>query len=54
MKFPARSEKIVLVGGGSKLFERAFKKKYINCEIADNPVFANAIGFQRVGEMLWG
>lgn len=53
MKFPARAEKIVLVGGGSKLFEKAFKKRYANCYVADNPVFANAIGFKKVGEMLW-
>jgi plasmid segregation protein ParM len=53
-KFPARTEKIVLVGGGAKLFEKAFKKRYQDCYIADNPIYANAIGFQRVGEMIWG
>jgi plasmid segregation protein ParM len=54
MKFPIRSEKIIIVGGGYKLFEKAFKKRYPNCYVADNPIFANAIGFKRVGEMLWG
>jgi plasmid segregation protein ParM len=54
MKFPARTEKIVLVGGGYKLFEKAFKKRYRNSFVADNPIYANAIGFQKVGEMLWG
>lgn len=53
MKFPARTEKIILVGGGYKLFEKAFKKRYANSFVADNPVYANAIGFQKVGEMLW-
>jgi len=53
MKFPARTEKIILVGGGYKLFEKAFKKRYINSFVADNPVYANAIGFKKVGEMLW-
>ncbi len=53
IKFPSRTEKIVLVGGGYKLFEKAFKKRYINSFVADNPVFANSIGFQKVGEMLW-
>jgi plasmid segregation protein ParM len=53
MKFPARAEKIVLVGGGTKLFEKAFKKRYQNSYVADNPIYANAIGFKRVGEMLW-
>lgn len=54
MKFPARSEQIVLVGGGAKLFEKAFKNRYKNCEVSENPLFANAIGFQKVGEQLWG
>lgn len=53
LKFPARTEKIVLVGGGYKLFEKAFKKRYVNSYVADNPIFANAIGFQKVGELLW-
>lgn len=52
-KFPARTEKIVLVGGGAKLFDKAFKKRYRNCFVANNPIFANAFGFQKVGETLW-
>ncbi|MEG0133425.1 MAG: ParM/StbA family protein [Clostridium sp.] len=52
-KFPARTEKIVLVGGGAKLFSKAFVKRYTNCTIADNSLYANAIGFQKVGESLW-
>lgn len=53
MKFPARVEKIILVGGGYKLFERAFKNRYQNCYVADNPVYANAIGFRKVADMSW-
>lgn len=53
LKFPARTEKIVLVGGGYKLFEKAFKKRYQNSYVADNPIYANAIGFRKVAEMLW-
>lgn len=53
MKFPARTEKIILVGGGYKLFERAFKNRYKNSYVADNPVFANSIGFRKVADMLW-
>ena len=52
-KFPARTEKIILVGGGAKLFLKAFKKRYDNCDIADEPIFANSIGFKKVGESLW-
>lgn len=53
MKFPARTEKIILVGGGYKIFEKAFKKRYVNSYVADNPIYANAVGFKKVGEMLW-
>jgi len=52
-KFPARTEQIVLVGGGAKLFSKAFMKRYSNCIIADNPIYANSMGFKKVGEKLW-
>lgn len=53
MKFPVRTEKIILVGGGYKLFEKAFKNRYKNCYVADEPIYANAIGFRKVAGMLW-
>lgn len=53
MKFPARTEKIVLVGGGYKIFEKTFKKRYKNSFVADNPIFANSIGFKEVADRLW-
>lgn len=53
MKFPTRTEKIILVGGGFKFFERAFKKRYQNSYVADNPIYANSIGFKKVSEILW-
>lgn len=53
-KFNARTEKIVLVGGGAKLFSKAFMNRYSNCSIADDPIYSNAKGFKRVGESLWG
>lgn len=53
MKFPARTENIILVGGGYKLFQKAFKNRYKNSYVADNPIYANAIGFRKVADMLW-
>lgn len=52
-KFNARTEKIVLVGGGAKLFSKAFMNRYSNCSIADDPIYSNAKGFKKVGEKLW-
>lgn len=51
--FPARTEKIVLVGGGANLFYKAFKNRYKNCEMIKDNILANAKGFERVGLMLW-
>lgn len=51
--FPARTERIVLVGGGAKLFSKAFMNRYENCDIAEESLFANSIGFKKVGESLW-
>ena len=53
LKFPSRTEKITLVGGGTILFEKAFKNRYTNCSISDNPLFANSIGFLKVANELW-
>ncbi len=50
LKFPVRTEKIILVGGGYKLFQRAFMNRYKNCYVSDNPIYANAIGFRKVAE----
>ena len=52
-KFPARTEKIVLVGGGASLFRKAFINRYSNCIIANDPIYSNAKGFKKVGEKLW-
>lgn len=52
-KFNARTENIVLVGGGSKLFAKAFMNRYSNCTIADDPIYSNAKGFEKVGRRLW-
>ena len=53
IKYPIRTEKIVLVGGGSVLFKQAFKNRYNNSSVADNHIFANSIGFLKVAKELW-
>lgn len=52
-KFPARTERIILVGGGGKLFNKAFTNRYSNCTIAEDHIYSNAKGFKKVGEKLW-
>ena len=53
IKYPIRTEKIVLVGGGNLLFKQAFKNRYANSSVADNPIYANSIGFRKVADTLW-
>lgn len=53
LKFPARTVNIILVGGGAKLFKKAFRNRYANCQIDSNFLYANAEGFKKVGENLW-
>ena len=53
MKYPIRTEKIILVGGGNILFKQAFKNRYSNSSVADNPIYANSIGFRKVADTLW-
>ena len=43
--FPARTENIILTGGGAKLFIKAFKNRYSNCDIADEPLYTNQYFF---------
>ncbi len=52
LNYPVNTEKIILTGGGGKLFEEAFKRRY-NVRLADNYIFTNAIGFKKVGDILW-
>lgn len=53
LNYPARTEQIILAGGGSKLFGKAFNSRYNNCTYHNDPIFANALGFKKVGEILW-
>ncbi|MBU5227876.1 ParM/StbA family protein [Clostridium senegalense] len=44
---------VLLTGGGSLIFERAFKNRLKNLIISDDPLFDNVMGFKKVGEQLW-
>lgn len=52
LNYPIRIERLVLTGGGGKIFELPFKKRY-KTELIKKYIFSNSIGFKKVGEMLW-
>jgi len=43
------SDRVLLTGGGALQFSELFRKHYKNLEIIDNPVFANTLGYYRMG-----
>ncbi|WP_142415378.1 ParM/StbA family protein [Hathewaya massiliensis] len=44
---------VLLTGGGSLIFKSAFKNRLRNLIISNDPLYDNAIGFEKVGEQLW-
>lgn len=44
---------VLLTGGGSKVFEKAFKNRLKNIILDNDPVFSNAKGFYKLGVNLW-
>lgn len=53
LKYNVNKGYIYLTGGGTFTFELAFKNRLENLIPSKNPIFDNAIGFQKVGESLW-
>lgn len=48
-----QSDRVLLTGGGALQFSELFKEHYKNLEIVDNPVFANTLGYFRLGVSKW-
>jgi plasmid segregation protein ParM len=44
---------ILLTGGGSLVFNKAFKNRLDNLIMSDDPVFDNAKGFKKLGVSIW-
>lgn len=48
-----RNDPVLLVGGGALLMEQWLRKHYPGARMASDPVWANAIGYHRLGLMKW-
>lgn len=53
LEYSLQTQNIMLVGGGSQLLYKAIKNRIPAAMISSNPVFANAVGFKKVGEAIW-
>lgn len=51
---PYKTTEIYLCGGGAQILKKAIEKRLKNVTLMDNSQFANALGFKKVGERLWG
>lgn len=53
INYSIKTHDIKLTGGGAALLAKAFLRRLPNADIVENPLFANAIGFKKVGESIW-
>ena len=53
LKFNIDKGYIYLTGGGSKIFEKAFRNRSSNVVKSNDPIYDNVMGYKRVGANLW-
>ena len=53
LEYSVRTNNILAIGGGADLLFKPLKKRIPQLELHDNSLFANALGYKRVGDMLW-
>ncbi|HWP50127.1 MAG TPA: ParM/StbA family protein [Clostridia bacterium] len=53
LNYPYKTTSIYLCGGGGEILKKAFERRFKHVSLMENSQFANAIGFRKVGEMIW-
>ena len=53
VKYPVKTLPVTILGGGGQLLFVPIKKRIPNSQLANNPVFTNALLFKKVGESKW-
>lgn len=53
INFDLKTTVPLLAGGGGIILEPYFKKRYPHTILVNEPIFGNAIGYYKAGEMLW-
>lgn len=53
VKYPVKTLPVTILGGGGQLLFGPIKKRIPNSILAENPIFANAFLFKKVGEAKW-
>ena len=53
MEYNPDEDIILLTGGGSILLGDILKKHFKNCQVIDDPIFSNVLGYYRMGVEKW-
>jgi plasmid segregation protein ParM len=53
IEYSIRTRDVLLVGGGCQILQQAIKNRIPAARLINNPVFANAEGFEKVGRQIW-
>ena len=51
--YPVRTCPLLVLGGGGEAYFKAIKKRYATAQLIEDYMFANAIGFKKIGEKTW-
>lgn len=53
LEYDKSNDIVLLTGGGSIDLQKWLKPQFPNCRLIDEPVFANVLGYYKMGEMKW-
>lgn len=53
MEYDPKNDQILLSGGGALIFGNLLKAHFKNCEVIEDPLYANVLGFYRMGVEKW-
>lgn len=51
--YSLKTQDVMLVGGGAQLLYKSIRNRIPGARLMDNPIFANAKGFKRIGDKIW-
>lgn len=53
LEYSIRTHQIMAIGGGAEFLFKPFKKRIPQIQLIEEPLYANALGYKRLGESLW-
>lgn len=53
LEYSLKTHDVLLIGGGCQLLHQAIRNRIPAARMINEPLFANALGFRKVGESIW-